>query len=150
MIRHSYLTLGAVITLMFSSCYYPAQVVIHNKSGEDINIQVINPDGYAANSVGDSLTGYDHTLTESAFSSRDYYRYGVSIPRDNLDTVRGTYSFLLKDKQQVIVENTWPVSALPWGQSFVVNNVDTVVLKKKSKAFKKRGGSWTYTISNRR
>jgi hypothetical protein len=60
--------------------------------------------------------------------------------------VNRAFSFDLKDKHEVIVETGWPVSTLSWGQSFVVNNVDTIVLKRRSKDFKRRGGSWTYTM----
>src|SRR5688500_11778832 len=133
------LILAVTVTLTLNSCYYPAQVVIHNKSGTDKNIRVIYPPGHKAIAKNDSLSGYDHTFTANAFSTRDYFRYGVNIPLENLDTVNKTFSFLLKDKHEVIVETTWPVSELPWGQSFIVNNTDTIILKRRSKDFKKKG-----------
>jgi hypothetical protein len=139
-----FLILLAVVTL--SSCYYPAQVVIHNKSGADREIRVVYPSGHRTITVNDSLPAYDHTLTANAFSSRDYYRYATNIPLINLDAGNRTFSFFLKDKHEVIVETSWPVSTLPWGQSFIINCVDTVVLTRKSKDFKKRGGTWTYTM----
>jgi hypothetical protein len=144
--RQSILILIVPVILTFSSCYYPAQVVIHNKSGAAKNIRVSYPSGYRVITDNDSLPGYDHTLTDDAFSSRDYHRYGVHIPLENLDTVNKTFSFCLKDKHQVIVETTWPASALPWGQLFIINEIDTVILKRKSSDFKKRGGSWTYIM----
>ncbi|MGN6292384.1 MAG: hypothetical protein ACTHMV_06515 [Chitinophagaceae bacterium] len=144
MIRNS--VLMALVAVLFSSCYYPAQVVIHNKSGTDKNIRVIYPVSHRAIAAGDSLSAYDHTLTTNAFSTRDYYRYALKIPLTDIDTVGRTFSFFLKDKHQVIAETSWPVSTLPWGQSFIINDADTVVLKRKSRDFKRKGGNWTYTI----
>jgi hypothetical protein len=121
--------------------------VIHNKSGADKNIRALYPSNHIKSLANtDSLPGYDHTLTANAFSSRDYHRYGVNIPIENLDTLNKAFTFLLKDKHQVIIETTWPVSSMPWGQSFIINETDTVVLHRKGKDFIKRGGSWTYTL----
>jgi hypothetical protein len=142
--RKSLLVLLSAV--LFCSCYYPAQVVIHNKSGTDKEIRVAYPAGHRTIAATDSLLAYDHTLTANAFSTRDYYRHALNIPIINLDTVNRTFSFFLKDKQQVIPETSWPVSTLPWGQSFIIGGVDTVVLKRRGKDFKRKGGSWTHTI----
>ena len=142
MLRQLFLFL--VIAFTFSSCYYPAQVVIHNKSGEDAAISSVYPADRIV--TADSLTGYDHTETAGAISTRDYFRYGVTIPLINHDTIKRNYSFALKKQHEVIVETSWPVSSLSWGQTFIVNQKDTIVLKRKAGAFKKRGGRWTYTI----
>jgi hypothetical protein len=147
MLRPSSLLLAVTILLSLSACYYPAQVVIHNKSGTDKNIRVLYPSNHTRSLANtDTLSGYDHTLTANAFSSRDYHRYGVNIPIENLDTVNKAFSFLLRDKHQVIVETTWPISTMPWGQSFIINNSDTVTLLRKGKRFKKQGATWIYTV----
>ena len=134
-----------IAIVILHSCYYPAQVVLHNKSGTDKNIQVLYPASRLITAT-DSLQAYDHTLTANAISTRDYYRYGLSIPLENVDTVTRSYSFLLKDKHEVIVERTWPVKTLPWGESFIINGSDTIVLKRKGRWFKRRRASWVFTI----
>ena len=93
--NQSCLMLAVTVTLTLSSCYYPAQVVIHNKSGADKNIRVIYPPGYTGIAKTDSLSAYDHTLTANAFSTRDYYRHGVNIPLENLDSLNKTFTFLV-------------------------------------------------------
>ncbi len=98
--------------------------------------------------TNDSLLTYDHTLTDNAISTRDYYRYPVKIPILSLDTVNRTYSFNLKANHEVIVESRWSVSTPTYGQMFIIDNLDTVELKKQGKIFKKRGGSWTYIIND--
>jgi hypothetical protein len=136
------------IALAFNSCYYPAQVVVFNKSGADKNIRVLYPASHPAVTSNDSLQAYDLTLTANAFSSRDYYRYGLKIPLENLDTANRSFSFTLKDKHQVIVESSWPVSTLSWGQTFIINSADTVVLKRNGRdiGFKRKGGNWVYVL----
>jgi hypothetical protein len=136
----------SVAVVIFHSCYYPAQVVLYNKSGTDKNIHVLYPASHRPITATDSLQAFDHTLTANAFSTRDYYRYGLTIPPGNIDTVNRSYSFLLKNMHEVIVESSWPVSALPWGQSFIINGSDTIVLQRKGKWFKRRGGRWSFII----
>jgi hypothetical protein len=135
-----------VAVVIFHSCYSPAQVVLYNESGTDKNIHVLYPASHRPIAATYSLQAYDHTLTANAFSTRDYYRYGLAIPLENIDTVNGSYTFLLKNKYQVIVESSWPVSTLPWGQCFIINGSDTIVLQRKGKWFKRRGGNWSFMI----
>ncbi|MBO9202067.1 MULTISPECIES: hypothetical protein [Niastella] len=137
---------SSVAVVVFHSCYSPAQVVLHNKSGTDKNIHVLYPASHRPVIATDSLQAYDHTLTEHEISTRDIYRYGLAIPLENIDTVNRSYSFLLKNKHQVIVESSWPVRTLPWGQAFIINGSDTIVLQRKGKPFKRRGGSWIFII----
>jgi hypothetical protein len=136
----------SVAVVIFHSCYYPAQVVLYNKSGTDKKIHVLYPASHRPVAATDSLKAYDHTLTANEFSTRDIYRYGVTIPLENIDTMSRSYSFLLKDKHEVIVESTWPVSTLPWGQSFIIKDADTIVFQRKGKWFKRRGGVWSFII----
>ena len=136
----------SVAVVIFPSCYYPAQVVLYNKSGTDKKIYVLYPASHRPMTATDSLQAYNHTLTANAITSRDYYRYGLTLPLENIDTVNRSYSFLLKNNHQVIVESSWPVSTLPWGQSFIINGSDTIVLQRKGKGFKKRGGNWSFVI----
>src|SRR5689334_10339621 len=136
----------SVAVIIFHSCYYPAQVVLYNESGTDKSICVLYPASHRTITATDSLQAYDHTLTANAITTRDYYRYGLTIPLKNIDTVNRSYSFLLKNKHQVIVESSWPVSTLPWGQSFILNGSDTIVLQRKGKWFKRRGATWRFII----
>lgn len=136
----------SVAVVILHSCYYPAQVVLHNESGADKIIHVLYPASHRLITATDSLQAYDHTLTANEFSTRDYYRYGLTIPLENIDTVSRSYSFSLKNKHEVIIESSWPVSTLPWGQSFIINGSDTIVLQRKGKWFKRRGGIWSFII----
>jgi hypothetical protein len=143
----------ALLSIAMGSCWEPMQVVINNKSAVDQDIHVKYPpnsrlviDGIPH--VNDTLQAYDHTLTANAISTRDYFRYPVKIAVQSLDTINRTYFIQLKAKHQVVVEARRKASALPWGQLFIMDNTDTVELRRRGGAFKKRGGSWTYVIQD--
>ena len=140
------------LTLTLSACFEPKQTVIHNRSGADRNIRVLYPAGltHPYDPITDTpflLNAYDHTLTENAISSRDYYRYYTRIPIQALDTINRSYTFFLKAKHEVIIEARWSASTPTFGQVFIIDNTDTIYLKRRGKDFKKRGGSWTHTIT---
>ena len=124
----------------------------------DKNIRVIYPADFklpinTKDRTNDSLLTYDHTMTDNTISTRDYYRYPVKTAILSLDTFNRTYSFKLKARHEVIIESRWPASVPTYGQIFIIDNSDTVELKRHGKNFKKTpklilGGSWTYTIND--
>src|SRR5687768_15725355 len=102
-----YSLLTCLLAIGLSSCIYGTRVGIHNKSTEDKTIQVHYPAGFRFPLQGmnkDSLPGYDHTLTGNAVTSYDHYRYPVRLPIVALDTVARTYSFTLKAKHEVVLQ----------------------------------------------
>ena len=142
-----------LLSIKASSCYEPIQVVINNKSRVDKNIRVIYPGHFRLpinrkHGTNDSLLTYDHTLADNAMSTRDYYRYPTKIPVLSFDTNNRTYSFNLKAKHEVIIETRWRASTPTYGQMFIIDNLDTIELKRHEKPFKKKGGSWEYTIDD--
>lgn len=156
-LRNTCLIALGVATTLLSSCIVGTTVAIHNRSKEDKNIQAFYPAGARlpfslTRGANDSLRGYDHTLTEGAITSRDYYRYPVKIPLAAVDTALRTFAFTLKRGHQVVLEEGYPSFVPQLGAVFIVNRKDTAVLEKKGRFFQKRpkrgkGGSWTYTIT---
>lgn len=146
-----------LVLSVLSSCIVGTKVAIHNKSGTDKNIQAHYPAGtrpafHTSGGHNPSLRGYDHTLTEGAITSRDWYRYPVIIPVASLDTVARTYWFTLKAGHQVILAEGYPSFVPQFGQWFLIDGKDTIVLDRKGTFFKKRpklgkGGNWTYSIT---
>lgn len=132
-------------------------VIINNKSGFDKNITVTYPANFKmpiseSERMNDSLTTYDHTLTDNTITVRDYYRYPTKTPILTLDTALRTYSFILKAKHEVVVEFRNKATAPTFGQTFMIDNAGIIELKRHGKDFKKSpkllpGGSWTYTIN---
>ena len=130
------------------SCYYPAQVVMYNKSTSDKQVTLrTNGNNPVFPNGNDSLTAYDHARANNTISSRDYHRYGQQLPIHKSATNSNEYSFVLPANYRVIIHSSWPVSSLPWGETFIINGSDSVTLSKKGKAFRKKGGNWTYTIN---
>ena len=143
-----YLIVFTLLTVTLCSCYYPAQVVIHNKSASDKQVTLLTNGNNAVFSNGnDSLTAYDHAKAGNAISSRDYHRYGQQLPIRKSATNSNEYSFVLPANHRVILHSSWPASSLPWGETLVINGSDSLVLSKKGKTFRKKGGSWTHTIN---
>ncbi|MBX2900448.1 MAG: hypothetical protein KF775_12400 [Cyclobacteriaceae bacterium] len=141
-----------VMTL--TSCDPGIAVVIQNKSKSDKHIKVFYPkefkfpgDHEYAAGIRDSIQTYDLSL-------RDNYLNPKVIPKLDWDTVTRTYSFILKKDYSAKIESRFLATNPTWGQTFVINNVDTVKLDSKDKSFKKKpkvtlGGTWTYTIADR-
>ena len=157
MLNRYFLTFLLLLVIL-GSCDPRIAVVITNKSKVDKNIRVIYPAHFrlpinSKEGTNDSLLAYDHSMTGNYISLRDNYRYPLKIPILLLDTVARTYSFNLKAEHEVIIESRWLTSVPTYGQIFIIENADTIELKRHGKIFKKRpqlllGGSWTYTIND--
>ena len=154
MLKRYFITFILFITASIS--WSQVSVIIDNKSKVEKNIRVYYPSNFKMpidESLGanDSLKTYDHTLTDNTISVRDYYRYPSKTPILSLDTIVRIYSFNLKAKHEVVVEFRQQKNVPTYGQVFIINNVDTIEIKKHGKVFKKEpkllpGGSWVYTI----
>lgn len=143
--RH--LIVFTLLTITISSCYYPAQVVMYNKSTSDKQVTLrTNGNNAVFPNDNDSLTAYDHARAGNAISSRDYHRYGQLLPIRKSATNSNEYYFVLPANHRVIIHSSWPVSSLPWSETFIINESDSVILSKKGKTFRKKGGNWTHTI----
>jgi hypothetical protein len=137
------------------ACNPGISVVIANRSSTDKEIRVAYPANFKLpmdvdlRSI-DSLTIYN--LSEHYFSSRDRVMAAKRIPVVSLDTVARSWSFHLKAGHKAIVESRYPASRPTYGQVFIIDQADTIELKRREKVFVKRpklysGGSWTYTIT---
>jgi hypothetical protein len=155
---NSYIPLFLLLAMVVTSCDPAASVTIVNKSRTDKNIRVIYPANFRLpldkmKRTNDSLQAYDLRTTANSISIRDHYRYPVSIPILSLDTANKTYSFNLKAGHEVFVEHSLPMTYPTFGQIFIIDNQDTVMLKRHGKIFRKSpklllGGIWSYTIND--
>lgn len=136
----------STVTVILCSCYYPAQVVMHNRSASAKQVTIYtNGAVNAFPDASDSLTAYDHEKGRTAMTSRDYSRYATRLPLVKQNN-SGNYSFLLPAGYRAVIHSSWPVASLPWGETFVVDGKDSVILRKNGKGFKRKGGSWTHII----
>jgi len=144
-----------VYTLLFclSSCEPHIFVALKNHTNTDKEIKVIYPPGFKFGgeerfdfTISDSIKTY--ALDEPTNSAN-----AIIIPFRSSDTIARTYSFILKSNRKAIVEDRGFTAAPTYGQIFVIDNVDTVELKKHGKDFGKKprllwGGTWSHTIKD--
>jgi len=137
-----------VVLVILVSCNYGFSVKLSNKTRESKTVQVIYPEDYNLPSVIASgrLEGYDHSLTQNAITSRDYHRYPVTTKLISLDTINRSYTFELKSLHDVTIESRYPGKRPQFGQVFIIDEKDTVVLSRHGKDFRKRYGLWSHTI----
>jgi hypothetical protein len=157
MVKES-LILFLLLTIVMASCVVGTQVSIINRTMSDKSVTVYYPANFRfpipiKGGNNDSLQAYDISQTENSITTRDYYRYPVKVHITMLDTVAKTYSFILKPKYKLILQDTYPTVSPPFGQVFVIDLIDTVQLDKSGKFFKKypklgKGGRWTYEITD--
>lgn len=140
-------------SLILASCDPGIVVSIVNRSTTEKHLTVYYPPTFkfkedrGADHFGalrDSIKIYDLTKT-------DYYSYPNTILKTSRDTTKRAYSFLLKPNQKAIVEIRFLTTLPTFGQIFIIDNMDTVELKKGSKDFVRRpkltfGGEWAYVI----
>ncbi len=146
-----YFIILTLLTLTLVSCDPAIGVAIVNNSKTDKNIRVEYPPHtrlplYGRDTTTDSLKTYDLSL-------KDRYMHPGKIPILSMDTLKRTYSFNLKAGQEAFVESRFLATHPTYGQVFIIDNTDTVELKKKGKDFVKKpklsmGGTWKYTITD--
>jgi hypothetical protein len=138
-----------ICMVAITACDPAIGVSIANKTSAPKNIRVIYPEAFITrrDTIGnirmDSLKAYDLAIT-------DNYN-PVIIPTQLKDTNARTYSFVLPAGHSAVVESRFLAVHPTYGQLFIIDNKDTVELKRKKSSFVKRpkiwtGGTWTYTI----
>lgn len=148
--RNRHFIILSFFSLTAVSCDPAIGVAIANRSATDKNIRVEYPPHfrlpfYSHEGSYDSLRTYDLSL-------KNKYMHPGKTPIFDMDTLKKTYSFNLKARHEAFVESRSLTSKPTYGQFFIINNVDTVVLKKGGKDFIKKsklsiGGTWKHTIT---
>lgn len=138
----------------FTSCDPAIGVAISNKTNTDKQIKVIYPANFKfpgdieySFGIRDSIKTYDLNIA-------DNYLHPFVVPRLSWDTIARTYEFKLKANHSATIENRFLAADPTYGQLFIIDNKDTVELKRHEKVFKKKpkltlGGTWTYTITEK-
>ena len=126
-------------------------LVISNKTGKQQTIKVLYPASFKFPGDYEYNFGIRDSVKTYSFNIKDSYLSPLVVPRLAWDTVARTYSFNLKASHNAIIESWFGATHPTYGQIFIIDNKDTVALKKRSKLFIKRpklalGGTWTYTI----
>jgi len=145
-----------LFALFFSSCDPAIGVALQNKTATDKTIKVIYPANFKF--PGDSGSSqYNFCLRDSVktfdMADKDNYLHPFLVPMLAKDTIARTYSFVLKSGYSATVESRF-LAALPtFGQIFIIDQTDTVELKRDGKDFVKKpklliGGSWTHSIKD--
>jgi hypothetical protein len=142
-----------LISLIFNACIVGTNVSIINATTVEKNISVYYPPEIKHRVNRDSLHAYDISKTENAPYIVDYYRHHLKIPVRLLDTAAGTYTISLKPGHLVFIEDVYPTIRPPYGAKFIIDDADTVEIKKKGSLFTKRpklgnAGKWTYRITD--
>ena len=139
----------------FTSCDPAIGVAISNKTSTDKAVKVIYPANFKfpgdieySFGIRDSIKTYDLNMT-------DNYLHPFVVPRLSWDTIARTYSFNLKANHSATIESRFLATDPTYGQIFIIDNTDTVELKKHDKLFIKKpkltlGGTWTYTITDKK
>src|ERR1700720_978176 len=120
------------IIVCFSSCDPSYSVILSNKSRIDKRIKVLYTVDFK-HFVKDSLSLYDNRIK----ASKRYLQKPIKTPILNFDTVQRTYSFLLNSNFDVFVEGASLAANPSYGQIFIIDNKDSVTLKKNDKTFRR-------------
>jgi hypothetical protein len=149
--------LTILFIISFSSCDPGISVAIYNRTSTDKTIKVIYPPNFKF--PGDTgSTRYNFCFRDSVktldLAVKDNYLHPVIIPMSSIDTTERTYSFTLKANYSATVESRFLVALPTFGQIFIINESDTIELKRNGNDFIKRpklllGGSWTHTIKDK-
>jgi hypothetical protein len=139
----------------FTSCDPAIGVAIANRTNTEKQIKVIYPANFKfpgdieySFGIRDSIKTYDLNIA-------DNYLYPFVVPRLFWDTTARTYAFNLKANHSATIENRFLATDPTYGQVFIIDNKDTVELKRHGKIFRKKpkltlGGTWTYTITDKK
>jgi hypothetical protein len=148
-------TLLLLSAIALTSCDPGIAVVISNKSKTDKNVRVIYPPDFKFPADGKiGINDSVETIDESDYTKAgERFSNTVRVPILSMDTAARTYSFDLKAGHRVAIESRWPAGSPTYGQRVIIDNTDTVELRKEGKEFRKKpklvlGGSWIYTISD--
>lgn len=148
--RLTILLIGLLGTLL-TSCDPAIGVAIENRSKSDKQITVIYPkefkfpgDHVYSFGVRDSIKTYD-------LSIKDNYLNPTLVAKVDWDTVSRIYKFILKSNYSATIESRFLAVNPTWGQTFIVDNYDTLRLEPNNKDFVKKpkltlGGVWTHRI----
>jgi hypothetical protein len=141
--------------ISFSSCDPAIGVVISNKTNTDKQVKVNYPINFKfpgdieySFGIRDSILTYDLSIA-------DNYKHPFLVPRILWDTTTRTYSFNLRANHSATIESRFLAADPTYGQIFIIDNKDTVELKRHEKIFKKKpkltlGGTWTFTIVDKK
>jgi hypothetical protein len=144
-------TILILAVISFTSCDPAIGVAISNKTNTDKQIKVIYPVNFKfpgdieySFGIRDSIKTYDLNIA-------DNYKHPFVVPRLLWDAIARTYSFNLKANHSATIESRFLATDPTYGQVFIIDNKDTVELKRHGKVFRKKpkltlGGTWTYTI----
>lgn len=149
-------TIGILILSVFSftSCDPAIGVAIANKTNTDKQIKVIYPANFKfpgdieySFGIRDSIKTYDLNIA-------DNYLHPFVTPRLFWDKVARTYVFNLKANHSATIESRFLATNPTYGQVFIIDNKDTIELKRHGKIFRKKpkltlGGTWIYTITDK-
>ncbi|NNV54259.1 hypothetical protein [Limnovirga soli] len=147
--------LFVLIAISFTSCDPGIGLAITNKTETEKRIKVIYPANFKfpgdiqySFGIRDSIKTYDLNKAEN-------YQHPFVVPRLSWDTIAMTYSFNLKANYSATIESRFLASAPTYGQVFIIDNKDTVELKRHGKIFSKKpkltlGGTWTYIIKDQK
>lgn len=142
--KYSRLFVVVIVISIFTSCDPGYSVILSNKSDRDIAVTAVYPDAFKKH-LTDTLGTFDNRIKANRRKDSDY---GSSVVFAR-DTNLNTYSFVLKANQGVVVEGAAFAAYPTWGQLFILDNKDSVVLSAKKNKFRRSwfiGGNWTYTI----
>jgi hypothetical protein len=148
------ITLLFLTAISFTSCDPGIGLTISNKTSTDKKIKVI----YPANFKFPGSTQYSFGIRDSIktydLNTADNYLHPFVVPRLSWDTIARTYSFDLKANYSATIESRFLATAPTYGQVFIIDNKDTIELKRHGKIFIKKpkltlGGTWTYTIKDK-
>ncbi len=142
-----------LLAIALPSCDPAIGVRLVNQTQTEKYIRASYPEGFPISfdrwqRNQDSLKTYDEAMP-------DNYRHPVKIPALDLDTIAGTYAFHLKPGYSVLVESRAMTAYPAYGQVFIIDQRDTVILTEKGSPFVKRpkimlGGEWTYVIKEKK
>jgi hypothetical protein len=136
----------------FISCDPAIGVAIANKTNTDKQIKVIYPVNFEFPGDIEYSFGIRDSIKTFNIKIADNYLHPFITPRLSWDTILRTYAFNLKANYSAIIENRFLATYPTYGQIFIIDNTDTVELKRHGKIFIKKpkltlGGTWTYTIT---
>ena len=98
---------------------------------------------------------FSPSLFSAEINKPENYKYPLATPILLLDTISRTYSFLLKPWHEAIVESCWPAGYPTFGQIFIIDKSDTIVLERHGDDFTKKpkllfSGSWLHVITEKK
>jgi hypothetical protein len=150
---------GNLLTLLLSlfflvACNPGISVVISNNTASAREIKVIYPENFEL--PHDWYYDYYPAPRGSVRTYKlnipfKYNKIATVVSCTHFDTAARTYTFTLPANYKAVVESRLNYSSPTYEQVFIIDNADTVILKKRSKKFKSKPplflrSSWVYTI----